>query len=61
MKTKKQIKNFKGEKMRKINPEKDTLKSALIKTGINQKMTKAILSGYEGINLSKPLSAIFLS
>lgn len=44
------------EEENKIDPNTDTLESALIKKGISPKVTKAILSGYEGIFEHHPIS-----
>lgn len=47
---------IKNNPVEKIDPDTDTLESALIKKGISPKVTKAILFGYEGIILHKPIS-----
>lgn len=45
--------------MKKINPKKDNLKTALIKKGVPIKIIEAIISGYEGFLIDEPIS-IFL-
>lgn len=40
----------------KINPDTDNIETALIKVGMSPKVAKAIVSGYEGIFPTRPIS-----